>query len=77
MVTGSCDIDNKETKKNSVGPIKHLTCSKCRNTGAAESDGPLVKRKCTTADGKQPVSKATRCHRAVAKEHRLWPFKYH
>ena len=26
---------------------------------------------------KQPVSKATRCHRAVAKEHRVWPFMYH
>ena len=26
---------------------------------------------------KQPVSKATRCHRAAAKEHRVWLFKYH
>ena len=33
--------------------------------------------KCTTADVKQPVSKATICHGAVAKEHRVWPFMYH
>ena len=26
---------------------------------------------------KQPVSKATRWHRTVAKEHRVWSFKYH
>ena len=25
---------------------------------------------------KQPVSKATRCNRAVAEEHRVWPFMY-
>ena len=54
-----------------------LNVHTCSNAGAAESDGPLVKRKCTTADVKQPVSKATRCHRAVAKEHRVWPFVYH
>ena len=66
-----------EQKKHSVGPIKHLTCFKHSNAGAAESDGPLVKRICTTADVKQPVSKATRCHRAVTKEHRVWPFMYH
>ena len=70
-------IAKKQKKQHSVGPIKHLTCSKHSNAGAAESDCPLVKRKCTTVDVKQPVSKATRCHRAVAKEHRVWPFMYH
>ena len=40
MVTGSCDMDNKETKNNNtVSDLKHLTCSKRSNTCAAESDG--------------------------------------